>query len=243
MEKAFRAVDSIIKARDDRTKISPIIDNSYLYTIMLSHVEHIKSNLYNFKFIGRMINYETTREIYMNMQVLINDSSVVTNSKYYIADTTRSEYVKSYQFDKKENQSNSYRIDLSMSTSNEANKFFLLELVNQYTNTSIYTHITQEMFFKISIFIYNMIDINIIDGNIFLGKINKFRMLSPTEESYKLLLESSDKLYTIYWNQLFIKFYLEKVDGIVSSYQITYSPFPKDIYQKIKNTIGEQRND
>lgn len=233
----MRAIDSIVKARDDRTieNTSITLGREYLYSIMLSHIENIKSNVYNCKFIGRVLSSRTTNEIYLNMQLIVNDSSAITNSKYYINDPTRSEYVKSYKFDKKENISNSFRVDLSINTSKEEDEFFIMELVNQYTNQSSYLHINLETFFKSSIFIYNMMDMNIIDGDIFLKKINKFRLLTGSQESYNLMREVEHKVYTIFWNNHFIFFYLEKQEES-NNYQATYSIFSKEEFDQINKS-------
>lgn len=239
----IKAIESIVKARDDRTIENPTLAREYLYSIMLSHIEPIKGNVYNCKFIGRTLSSRTTNEIYMNMQIIVNDSSAISNSKYSISDSSRSEYVKSYNFDKKENISNSYRIDLSINTSKEDDEFFIMELVNQYTNQSSYIRITLETFFKASIFIYNMLDMNIIDGDIFLRKINKFRLLTASNESFNLMHEVESKLYTIYWNQHYILFHLDK-NNDSNFWQCTYCIFKKEEYDnQIKYSIGDSSND
>ena len=65
-------IECIIKARDDNTVIGKL-ENEYLYSMMLSHIEHIKegSNAYNLKFIGRCMTPTNTEEIYMNMSSML----------------------------------------------------------------------------------------------------------------------------------------------------------------------------
>lgn len=230
----FKAIECIVKARDDNTKVSDFVGKFYLYTIMLSHIEHIKANLYNFKFIGRTLDPKSTKEIYLNMQVLVNDSSVITNSKYYINNKNRLSLVNSYEFDKKENADNSYRIDLSIDISKEEKDFFLMEIVNIASNSSSYICITLEMFFKSVIFIYNMLDNNIINGDIFLKKYNDFRLLSPTQESYNYCRDVSTKLYTAYWNKMYVVFFIDPD----KEHRITYCTFSKEEFSQIYKELG-----
>ena len=138
----IKAIDSIVKARDDNTTNYDHFPNGHLYSLMLSHIEHVEANLYNFKFISRLVDSECTKEIYLNLQLLINDSSLVSNSKYYINDQTRLKLVNSYKFGEKENPNNSFRVDFSINKpKNKEDLYLKLELVNMASNTSCYIDI------------------------------------------------------------------------------------------------------
>lgn len=225
----IRAIDSIVKASDDNTREHyQSTDNTYLYNIMLSHIEHIESNLYNFKFIGRILNAENTKEIYMNLQILINDSSIITNSKYYIEDPNRLLLVNSYKFDKKENASNSYRIDFSIGNSYKDGPYCKLQLVNMVSNTSSYIGLPKSIFFKISIFMYQLLNFNIIDGNILQRSFKNLILLSG-EQSYIDAVEENIKIFTFYWNYMYIIVYIDPKD----EYQLYYMVFTKKEYENL----------
>lgn len=228
MERMTKAIESIVKARDENTVINSYIDNIFIYSIMLSHIEHTQYNLYNFKFICRTIDPKAINEIYLNFQVLVNDSSVITNSKYSLSDVNRSSFVASYKFNEKENVNNSYRTDFSISINDSEKDFFIIEIVNNATNTARYIKVSLEMYFKINIFLYNLLNDNIIDGDVFLKKFNNFRRLSDNSQAaYNFCIDSGSKIYKIYWDKRYIIFYVDNSD----KHNITYAIFDKDVFE------------
>ena len=229
----IRAIDSIIKARDDNTTNYDHFPSGHLYSLMLSHIENIQTNLYNFKFIARLVDPECTKEIYLNLQILINDSSLATNSKYYINDQSRLKLVNSYRFGDKEKPNNSFRVDFSINKPNNPDDLYLkLELVNMASNTSCYVGINKEIFFKISIFLYQLLTYNIIDGDIFIKKINSFRLLVG-KDAFLSSISDETKLFTLYWNTRYIICFLESSTDSNNLSQITYGCFTKEEYENL----------
>lgn len=233
MEQTIRAIDSIIKARDDNT-IKNESFLGYLYSIMLSHIEQIESNLYNFKFIARILNSDSTKEVYLNLQVLVNDSSIVDNSKYSLTNQARLSFVKSYGLEKKENQENSFRIDFSINNPIDESLFLVMEVVNTKFNLSNNIYINKEIFFKISIFLCKLLNYNIIDGDIFTRKIDSFKLISGNDR-YHYISESSNNLFMIYWNHSYIAAIFNKNNTDVM-YNITYMIFTENEYKEILET-------
>ncbi len=246
MENNINCVESIVKAKDDNTTINQYNDEVYLYSIMLSHVEHIKANLYNFKFIGRLLNSETTSEVYLNLQVLINDSSIVDNSKYSIEDNSRLALVNSYFYNGntpngKENEDNSYRIDFSINNKPNCKFKNTIQIVNNKYNVASEIFINRETFFKIAIFLYQLLSCNMIDGDIFYRKFSSMRSIYG-DDRYTTIraFKDSTKIYTIYWDSNYISSILQEVEP--HKYQLIYMVFTKEEYEdKVLSIYDEEQ--
>lgn len=222
-------VNSIVKARDDKTQIKYEEScDTYLSTLMLAYIERIEeSNLYNFKFTARTINPEEYKEIYLNMLIIINDPSIVSNSKYFIKDKYRKEFIESYALKEKENKYNSYRIDMSINL-NEGNNYLTMEIVNIFKNTSSLININREIFFKISIFLHQLFNYNIIDGAVISSHYSIFRVPGD-EKSLQSIRESGVKLYTLYWIHTYIVLFIDPTN----QKKIIYMVFQKEEFEKI----------
>ena len=246
MEENINCVDSIIKAKDDNTVINQYNEESYLYSIILSHVEHIKANLYNFKFIARILNNENTKEVYLNLQVLINDSSIVDNSKYSIEDNARLSLVNSYFYNgstpnSKENEDNSYRIDFSINYKPDCKFKNTIQIVNNMYNIVSEVFINKETFFKIAIFLYQLLSCNMIDGDIFYKKFSTMNALY-NDDRYTAIktYKDTNKIYTIYWDNTYISSILQEVE--IHKYQLIYMVFTKEEYEDKVLSIYDEEN-
>lgn len=228
----------IVKARDENTQDYQYNYQAYLYSLMLSYVEHVKANLYNFKFVARLVDSDTTREVYLNLQMIVNDDSIVENSRFFYNkdENNRKFFMNPEEIEKKEGDFTSFRIDFSINNSESPNSyFFLMEAVNMSTNISYMININLETFFKISIFLYQLLNYNIIDGKLFLEKFNRFNKV-PSElrnAQYTNLVESGTKIYAIFWDGAYI---LASIGE--SKDTITYMGFSEEEFAKLQQ--GEE---
>ena len=100
------------------------------------------------------------------------------------------------------------------------------------SNTSCYVGINKEIFFKISIFLYQLLTYNIIDGDIFIKKINSFRLLVG-KDAFLSSISDETKLFTLYWNTRYIICFLESSTDSNNLSQITYGCFTKEEYENL----------
>lgn len=204
-EKKVQAIDSIVKIIDDKTETSRYYRGFFLYDLQLLCIEHVSGNLYNFRFLADTLSYMNKLYLYFNLQILINDDSIIKNSKYFIDRCKRFIDIieKQYPID----SNNTFRVDFSIDDSDD--KYYKeMGMVNVRENKLEYIKINNEAFFKINIFLYKLLTYGSIEADIFTMDLFVNHKQVFDNEIRNILADPNRDKFIFFWGNKYIISYL-----------------------------------
>lgn len=233
----------IVKAVDVQSKYMTENSDMYLYSILPYHIENLNGNLYNLKLIAKIYTSISVENVFINVQLLSDDSEIFKKSKYYVTNIDKLTLHNVYkQLYGKETKDNSYRTDLCVKYAKTASGFYQIHLVDNTTNTVYTCYLSKEYFFKLAIFQWYLLCYGVIDGDILVSKFTKFNNIAVDKEKvfdkFRLLsMESKAEVFVFYWNTYII---VATIDQDRST-EIDYLMLTKEEYKEYTDRFIEKQ--